>query len=213
MGRVDAPLLNDGSFKFYDQPIFDTPRVPQFIRRTKIFDFPSGVKVKFRSAWVFDEAGICASFRSSISPAKFHLLFPCSEFPAQVTIMERICAQWPPLVSHVEFLELFDDVFEDSNWQWWEGITPWLGFLRQFTAVQTLRLHVMEKVPHVTHVLGAVEGARVTKVLPTLRTIELACPVCPEQGARSETLRVLRPFLVAREELERPVVVNPSYKS
>ena len=35
--RIDAPLLSDGELAFYDGPIFDTPRVPQFIHRTEMF--------------------------------------------------------------------------------------------------------------------------------------------------------------------------------
>ena len=65
----------------------------------------------------------------------------------------------------------------------------------------------MDEVPRIAHVLWVLEGERATdsEVLPALRTIKLDCP---EPGARSEILRLLGPFLVAREESEHPVVVN-----
>jgi len=34
VGRVGAPLLKSGYLQFYDEPIFDTPCVPQFIHST-----------------------------------------------------------------------------------------------------------------------------------------------------------------------------------
>jgi len=52
---------------------------------------------------------------------------------------------------------------------------------------------------------GGLEGEMATEVLPALRTIKLDSP---EPGARSETLRLLGPFLVACEESAHPVVVD-----
>jgi len=56
---------------------------------------------------------------------------------------------------------------------------------------------------HVAPALGGLEGKGATEVLPALCTIKVDCKV---QDA-SEILRLLRPFLVAREESGHPVVV------
>jgi len=196
VGRVDAPLLESGYLEFHSEPTFDTPRVPRFIHATKMFKLLDKFEVSFY------KGSTNASFHSSISPARFSLSFECSMLPAQVTIMERICAQWPPLVSLVEIFQL-DNLFYEEE-KWWETVAPWLGFLRPFTAVQTLRLYGIDPVSHVTHMLGGLKGERATKVLPALRTIELHCL---EPGG-SESLRLLEPFLVAREESEHPVAVD-----
>ena len=143
------PLFKYGDLQFYDEPMFDTPRVPQFIHRTKMFKLPSRVEIYFaRESF----RGVHACFLSSIGSARLTLTFPCPGFPAQVATMERICAQWPPFVSHAEFLKL-DDGYGEMN-QWWEAMTPWLGFLRPFIAVQTLHLYVVTRDPRVAHVLG-----------------------------------------------------------
>ena len=198
--RVSAPLLNEGHLQFYDEPMLHTPRVLQFIHRVKVFKLRCELEVYF-----FEESCAFTSFVSSVGPAKFSLSFLCSGLPTQVATVERVLAQWPPLVSHVEFLELNDDYFISEQKKWWAGITPWLGFLRPFTAVQTLRLCGTATVSHVTHVLAGLEGERPTEVLPALRTIKVDCP---QQGAsESEILRLLQPFLVAREESGHPVVV------
>jgi len=206
VGRVDAPLLNYGYLEFYDEPTFDTPRVLRFIHHTKVFKLLGGVGVTFYREHSIRASIISATFRSLIGPVEFSLNFLCSGFPAQVVIMEKLCAQWPPLVSHVELLQLGDNFWKEKKRG--EAITQpeWLGFLRPFSAVQTLRLCVGREAPHVTHVMGTLKGKKATEVLPALRTIESEYG-CSEQWA-SEVSRLLVPFLVAREELGRPVVVN-----
>jgi len=197
--RVSAPLLNDGHLEFYDVPKLDTPRVLQFIHRVKVFKLPCEFEVCF-----FREPRISTSFRSSVGPAKFSLLFPCSGLPAKVAIVERISAQWPPLVSRVEVLKLGDDHYSVREQEKsWSAITPWLRLLHPFTAVQTLRLCGTATASCVAHALGGLERESATEVFPALRTIKVDCP---GQGA-SEILCLLRPFLVAREESGDPVVV------
>ena len=129
MNRVDAPLPKSGHIEIYDEPMFNTPWVPQLIHRAKVSKLPSKIEKYFRGE---DFRGIHACFYSSIGLVRLALTFPCSGSPAQVATMERICAQWPPSVSH----ELDNRYGEMSNW--WEATTPsrWLGFLRPFIAVQ-----------------------------------------------------------------------------
>jgi hypothetical protein len=202
VARVDAPLLNSGHFEFYDEPTFDTLRVAQFIYRTQMFKLLGGAQVYFHDGRNIFKENIHATFHSLIGPAKFSLSFPCSGLPAQVAIMEQICAQWAPLTSHVELLKLYNS-FPDENKER-EGLTPWLGFLHSFTAVKTLRLAVKPDVPHVVHILGQLEGERAIEVLPALGAIELDC----EEQRASEVLPLLGPFLDARKESGHPVVVN-----
>ena len=210
VGRIDAPVLTSGKLEFYNEPAFDTPRVPQFIHRTKMFELPcKEVRVQFRKR-LNHRVDVHASFLSSISPEKFYLSFYCSIFPALVEMglhalaaMERFFAQWPPLVSHVEFLELGDNCSGER----WGVRVSWrrLGFLPRFPAVQTLHFSVVGEVPTLPYMLWGLEGERAAKVLPALHTIELACP---ELYARIETFGVLAPFLAARKEAELPVIVN-----
>jgi len=99
--QVYAPLLNYGRLEFYNEPMLDTLRVLQFIHRVKVFKWRCKFRVNFfRESWIF------TSFRSLVGPAEFTLSFPCSGLPAQVAMVERVSAQWLPLVSHVEVLEL-----------------------------------------------------------------------------------------------------------
>jgi hypothetical protein len=212
MDRVDAPLIDDGCLQFHDKPMFNTPPVPRFIHRTEMFKLLGRVEVSFRSGCIFTREDIFATFRSSIAPAGFSLSFPCPGLPAQVAIMAQICAQWPPLVSHADFLELDDEFSEENKWSETTTVTLWQRFLRPFTAVQTLRLPVIDQVPHVAHMMGQLKGERATEVLPALRTIELQLVLGRSKRLSSKFLRLLGPFLDARKELGRPVVVNVGYK-
>jgi len=210
VGRVDAPILTSGHLELHDEPVFDTPRIPQFIHRTKIFKLLSKVDMYFRRNCGLRRrnAGIYASFRSPTGSARFSMSLPCSVFSDQVAIMEQIFTQWPPLVAHVESLKLYDVVYEEEKS--WEGITPWLGPLRPFTAVRTLQLGGMPIVALVARILGELEGERATEVLPALRTIELGYS---EPGASDSFRLLLGPFLDAREESEHPVAVNVGFTS
>src|SRR6266581_1865321 len=110
------------------------------MHRTKMFELPCKVQVQFckRKEYALHTlhgVDVHASFLSSISPEKFYLSFPCAFFRAHPAITGRFFAQCPPLVSHVEFLELGDNCFEQKKW--WEAVTSGPGFFRQFTAVQT----------------------------------------------------------------------------
>jgi hypothetical protein len=210
LGRVDAPLLKSGNLRFYDDgPTHNTSQVARFIHRTKMFKLLGEAKIEF-----YREC-ICVSFQSSIGPAKFSLVLECYGLPAQVVITERICAQWPPLLSRVELLKLggSSSSFEERKWR--EVITPWLGLLRPFTAVQTLCLFGTAPLSHVAHILGELGGERSIEVLPALRTIDLSHCVAATRyyySDRVETLRLLGPFLAAREERERPVLVDVDSK-
>jgi hypothetical protein len=95
---------------------------------------------------------------------------------------------------------------------WPEDFTEWSGFFRQFTVLWALYLWVPEGVPLIAYVIGTLEGERATEVLPALRTIGICYPG-QASGARSETLRLLGPFLAAREETEHPVVVDFVYST
>jgi hypothetical protein len=70
----------------------------------------------------------------------------------QVTIIEQICRQCPPLFSHEEFLGLHHYSLEEK--QWWEAITLWLRFLHLFTAMHILHLYEMAIVSHISHTPG-----------------------------------------------------------
>ena len=195
VARIEAPLLDDGHLELYGKPIFDIPRVLWFIHRTKMFKFLGRVAAHF---WTAD---VSLVLHSSIGPANFYLAFPCTELRLQIALMERICTRCPTIFCHVERLEL--DGYLSLEHQW-ERSTSWLGFLRSFTAMQTLHLSGKGIMPYVARTLGGVAGERATEMLPSLNTLVLS----RSRREVSKAALLLEPFIIAREHSGHPVVVQ-----
>jgi hypothetical protein len=196
VAQIDAPLLNSGHLEFWGGPMSNMMRVPHFIHSTERFKFPNQVEVDFRY-------GAVTLYLDPLnSPTYFSLTSPCSTLSLQVILIEQIFERCPPLLSHVEQLELKGD----SVWARYFA-TSWLGFLRPFIAVQTLCLSGEDLVPRVAHTLGNLKGKSATEVLPALHTILLWSFPSNECEVSRETARLLEPFIAAREHFKHPVVV------
>jgi len=200
VARIDAPLLDSGFIHIYDEPTFGAPRLPHFIHRTEKLKSLGLVSVYIRHEGSF----LCfhSSVGSKSKSAKISLTFPFDESHTPVKLLEQIGTQWSDLLSHVERLEIGGDDLYFGPW-WQEGNALWLEFLRPFTAVQTLRLSGEDLLPHLAGILGAVTGKRAAQVLPALHTILLW-----DSEEEEYYDHLLKPFLVAREHSEHPVVVE-----
>ena len=198
--RINTPLLEHGNLQFYDVPNFDNPQISQFIHRTGMFNFPSGVSVYIREAVSFQ-------LLSSIDPKKkFYMSFsgsdPQTDLYTKVELMGQLCTRCPPLLSHIERLRL---VGGDDDFGYTEPPTaPWLKFLQPFTAVQTLHLSGSVIMPDVSRTLGELAEERATEVLPVLHTLVLSSP----REEVSEAVRLVEPFIVARKHSEDPVALR-----
>jgi hypothetical protein len=200
LSQIDTPLLEDGILELYDAPDFDGPQIPQFIHRTGMFsNSPCELDVYIRNAVSFQ-------LLSSIGPKKkLWMSFSGSNFAldlyTEVEVMEQFCTRCPPLLSHIERLKLADDV---TGWYAQPFTAPWLEFLQQFTAVQTLCLCGPVIVPDVSRTLGELAEERATEVLPALNTLVLSW----SRKEVSEAARLVEPFIVARKHSEHPVIVE-----
>ena len=198
--RIDTPLLEDGQLQFCDVPNFDHPQISQFIHRTGMFNLPSGIDV-----WICK--GVSFRLLSSIDPEKkFFMSFSGSDTDlyTEVELMEQICTRCPPLLSHIERLQLAEDDVESWYTSTWPLAAPWLKFLRPFTAVQTLHLPGSVITPDISRTLGELAEERSTEVLPVLHTLVLSWT----REEVFEAARLVEPFIVARNHSEHPVVVK-----
>jgi hypothetical protein len=199
VARIEAPLLNSGDLRSCDEPTYVTPRLFNFIHRTEMFKFPDLISVYLRHKGAFFD------LRSSVDSTEFSLSFPFHESHTPVELLERLVTQCLGLFSRVERLDIsgYDLYF---GW-WWQNLSAsWLGFLRPFTAVQTLRLVGHDLMPHLARMLGNLTEERVAEVLPALHTTLLWGS--PRDKKASEKALLFKPFIVAREHSEHPVVVE-----
>jgi hypothetical protein len=117
--------------------------------------------------------------------------------------MEQICTRCPPLLSHIERLQLGGD--DDVEYWYARPLTaPWLEFLQPFTAVKTLHLSGSVLMSRLSRTLGELAEEKATKVLPVLHTLVLSW----SREEVFEAARLVEPFIVARKYSEHPVAVK-----
>jgi hypothetical protein len=198
LSRIDTPLLEDGDLGSGDVPNFDSPQVSQFIHRTGMFNLPSQFHVYIRK-------GVSVDLSSSIGPKKqFSMFFSGSDFVlyTEVHLMEQICTRYPPLLSHIERLELGG---AEVKYRYLYPLNaPWLEFLQPFTAVKTLHLSEPAIMLGVSHTLRELSEEETTEVLPALHILLLE----RDREDAPEAARLVEPFIVARKHSEHSVVLK-----
>jgi hypothetical protein len=195
ISRVDAPLLDHLSLKFFSHHIFDISQLPQFIYRIDKLKSPV-VKVKFNPSCI----------EVHLSPpagGTYKLDFSCSGLDKQLLLLEQIFAQ-SLLLHGVDELNLSGQSAFQQNQQ---HSAMWLGFLRPFDSVTVLYILGDDKFHiHIAGVLGALTEERAAEVLPMLRTIVWKKVL----RVRDLVSPLLDPFIDARQLLNCPVALQGS---
>jgi hypothetical protein len=197
--RTDAPQLNDLHITFFNEIIFGTPRLFQFISQRPTlrvlekgqiaFNF-NAIKVKFPSQ-TFDYGVLSVAI-------------PCFMPEAQLSFLKQICTSSLPPVSTLVDLSIFEDKYSELLWQDDDEniLLLWLELLHPFAAVKNL--YVCKKfVPRIAPVLQELVGGRTTDVLPALENLFLEGfqPSGPlHQG--------IEKFVAARRLTGHPVAVS-----
>jgi hypothetical protein len=162
---VDAPQLSGLYITLFNQIIFDTPRLVQFISRTPRLNPLDDAHVAFG-----DEA---AEVHLSSGFGKLNVKISCRELDWQVSSLEQVFTSSLPPLSMLEDLYIFKA--PDSYPHWQDNIENmlWLELLHPFTAVKNLYLSE-EFAPRIVPALQEhVGGIVTTEVLPTLQNIIL----------------------------------------
>jgi hypothetical protein len=198
LARIDAPRLNKMHISFFNQIIFDTQQLFQFIGRRPTLRAPEKGHI------TFDSKAIIVKFPSRTSyygVLTVRILCTASEW--QLSSLAQVCTSSLPPVSTLEDLYIFEDPGgHPPRWQVDVENTLWLDLLRSFVAVKNL--YLSEKfVPRIAPVLQELVGGRTTEVFPTLETIFL-------KGFRqwNSPHEGIRKFVAARRLTSHPVAVS-----
>ena len=157
--RIDTPLLHRLSIMFFHQPIFDTPRLAQFISRVP--------KLK-----TCNEARLCLDSRDvsvtviSLSNTTIDVFLLLENWQGQpdfqLSTLAHFCTSSLPqaLLSMVESLVIVGRKFSRTPGQ--DGVDPseWRELLQPFTAVKSLYLF-SEIAPRIELILQEVVGGKV----------------------------------------------------
>jgi hypothetical protein len=165
--RIDAPLLKESSIIFFNQILFDTPQLVQFISRTSALTVPEKARVIFSNG----AATIQLSSRAHhYGDLRVGIL--CEKSDWQVSSLEQVCTSCLPALSTLEDLYITGNPYWRANWQDNIESTLWLELFQPFTGVKNLYLSE-ELVPPIMPSLQELVGERTTEVLPTLENIFL----------------------------------------
>jgi hypothetical protein len=204
VAQIDAPLLHNLDVTFFNQLIFDTPRLTQFISRTPKLKAYDTARVFFSDS----DAWVILSQKSTALHREFELRIayksPSNE---QAPSLAQICSSsFPqPLIATVEHLYIL--VF-GLDWQPEDDIEcdQWLELLHPFTAVKDVYIP-LEFMLSISLALQELVGERTTEVLPALQTLFLEDHTLfpPPPGVQD----VIGQFVAARQLSGHPFTVSP----
>ena len=194
---IDAPRLNEMHITFFNQIIFDTPQLFQFISRTPT------LRALDKAYIAFNSEAVIVKFPSQTSEyGVLNVEIPCTASEWQLSSLVQICTSSLPPFFTLEDLYIFDDLIHPPRWQDDVDNTLWLDLLLSFASVKNF--YLCEKfVPRVAPALQELVRARATEALPTLENIFLEGlqPSGPLQQG-------IEQFVVARRLTNHPVAVS-----
>jgi len=200
VGRIDAPALERFSITFFNQLVFDTPLLRDFLSRTEVFREPH------RADIIINPNIRLTLFRLEGTVEHYILDVIISSRVAewQLSSMEQFCSSSFPPFSALERLGI--RVCPDQNRVWTDDMesSQWLELLHPFVAVRDLVLPFHLRVQgQVVTALGGLTGNTATEVLPALRR------VLTDHFDIGPVRKALAPFITARQLSGHPVSVHP----
>jgi hypothetical protein len=197
VARIDAPQLNKIYITFFNDIVFDTPQLIQFICRAP------GLKALEKARVTFDGGQAWVNFSSLTSGADLlHVEILCRELDWQVSSMKQVCTSSLPPLSTLEDLYIYEDLSLPAHWQDNVENSLWLELLHPFRAAKNLYL-TKEFARRIVPVLQELVGIRATEVLPTLQNIFLERP---EPSGRVE--EGIQQFVAMRQVTGNPIAVS-----
>jgi hypothetical protein len=195
VARIDAPRLSHLSTHFFNDIVFDTQQVIQFISRTPALK-------AFKKAHVAFGDAIAGAKFSPLAFGSLDVRISSSESDWQVLSLEQVCTSCSPFLSTLEDLYIYEAQNRPPVLQESIENSLWLELLHPFPAVKNLYLS-KEFAPRIRPALQELAEGRTTEVLPTLQNIflEELEPSGPIQEGIGQ-------FVAARQVTNHPVTVS-----
>lgn len=170
---------------YFNQLILRIPRLSQFITRTGSLARFEHARVEFGESHVFVDL-----YEGQVeSESRFALQISCQGLDWQISHMTHVLYQSSALLSHVNDLSI-DAHDLHPGWRADIHVEPseWLGLLRPFTAIETLRVS-KQLAGYVAVALDDITGEKVAEILPALRSLSLEDQPESAVGRYIEALR------------------------
>ena len=192
---IDAPQLDRFEIKFFNDIVFDTPQLIQFIGRTPtLMDALDSVSFAFRS----HDARVHLSSERIFQ--RLGVNISCRGLDWQISSVEQVCTSCLPSIFTLETLYIMAGRSGGPEWKDNVENTQWLELLHHFAAVKKLYLteHAARRI---VPALQELDGGRTTEVLPALENIVL-------DSETPESIEGIRQFAATRQITGHSITVS-----
>ena len=191
---IDAPRLNKLRITFFNDSVFDTPQLIQFIGHTPISSALENVHLT-----LWDGVARVIFLNCSV---KLEVSILCEELDWQLSFLEQVCTSCLQFLSMLKDLYIYEHALSKADWKVKIEHRVWLGLLHPFTTVKNL--YISEKIALVIGpaLQELVEG-RTTEALPALENVFL-------EGLESSghVQNGIGQFVAARQVSSHPVTIS-----
>jgi hypothetical protein len=197
VARINAPRIIYLHITFFNDIVFDTPQIMQFISRTPTSRALEKANITLRNR----NPSLDFSSRTS-GNGKVNVGILCQGLDWQLSSLEQVCTSCLPPLSTLEDLYIYEDQFSQPDWKDDIENGLWLQPLHPFTAVTNLYLSE-QFAPRIGPALQELAEGRTTEVLPALQNIFLKGlePSGPVQEGIAK-------FVASRQVTSRPITVS-----
>ena len=197
VARIDAPRLNSLYITLFNDIVFDTPQLIQFISRTPTLRALKNAHITLQNR----RASLDVSSQSS-GDVKVNMGILCQGLDWQLSSLEQVCTSCLPPFSMLEDLYIYEDLYFQPDWKDDIENGLWLQLLHPFTAVKNLYLSE-QFARRIGPALQALAEGGTTEVLPALQNIFLEGLESP--GSVQEGIGM---FVAAQQVAGRPIAVS-----
>ena len=197
---IDAPQLNTLDITFFNDIVFDTPQLVQFISRTPMS------KALGKAYITLQDRAVRVEFSSQTSRrGLFKVEILCRGLDWQVSSLEQVCTSCLPPLSMLEDLYFNEVPHSPPDWKDSVESRQWLGLFRPFIVVKNLYLSENFASCIAPALQELVEG-RTTDVLPALQNIFLKGLDSLGSDRVQESIGQL---VAARQVANHPIRISP----
>ena len=191
---IDAPQLNSLLITFFNDVVFDTPQLIQFISHTPISSALEKAHINLKH----DSAHVAFLYGS----VELVVAIQCEGLDWQLSFLEQVCTSCLPFLSMLKDLYIYEHEYSNADWKDTIEHRLWLGLLHPFTTVKNL--YISEKIGLlIGPALQELVEGRTTEALPTLENVFL-------EGLEpsGHVQKGIGQFVTARQVSSYPVTIS-----
>ena len=166
LSQIETPVLNKSIFWFFNQLVFDTPLLGDFIRRTETMVIHRARVQVYSFAIVVKLSGLQEA--ADNGQEALQLRISCKSLDWQLSALAQVLNSF---LSSLPTLESLEIAIYREDLQGEMEIIQWREFLHPFTFVKEMTLELEDSVRLIAPALREHVGERVAEVLPALQNL------------------------------------------